>query len=127
MLAPLARSWASEDAVDIDSLEKTPPRRDERNAQPSLRPATSVRMGQSAVLVGEEFRLADDFLTASSRKHRPGVLFRKSRLPPNLGSSGDRMISREKNVRLWRTLSHTARHHSQIAGRCWLNALTHLR
>jgi hypothetical protein len=44
--------WASENAVDIDSQpEKTPPRRDERNSQSSVRPATSVRMGQSTVLV----------------------------------------------------------------------------
>ena len=46
--------WASENAVDIDSLKKrlrAAKRRDERNSQSSVRPATSVRMGQSAVLV----------------------------------------------------------------------------
>ena len=38
----------------------------------------------------------------------PAFLFRKSGVPPNLYSSGDRMISSEQNFRLWHTLGEVS-------------------
>ena len=92
-----------------------------------------------------KFKLQEAFLAAlKSVNIEPAFLFRKSGLPPNLCSSGDRMISTEQNFRLWHTLGEVSddpaiglkmitlnppRHHANIAAqhaRTFGDALRHV-
>jgi Arabinose-binding domain of AraC transcription regulator, N-term len=56
-----------------------------------------------------KFRLHEGFLAMlKSVSIDPAFLFRKSGLPPNLCSSGHRMISSEQHFRLWHTLGEVS-------------------
>src|SRR6516165_5152826 len=56
-----------------------------------------------------KFRLHEGFpAMVKSVSIDPAFLFRKSGVPPNLYSSGDRMISSEQNFRLWHTLGEVS-------------------
>jgi AraC-like DNA-binding protein len=56
-----------------------------------------------------KFRLHEGFpAMVKSVSIDPAFLFRKSGLPPNLCSSGDRMISSEQNFRLWHTFGEVS-------------------